>query len=78
MSRPPGRAKGFGKSVQAAQLDRGRPQDELAEKANVARPTVSRVELGENPLMRIMRLFRIYSALMTSLSPPEWINDRKM
>lgn len=55
MSRPPGRAKGFGKSVQAARLERGWSQDELAEKAGVSRPTVSRVELGHEPSMRTAR-----------------------
>ncbi len=55
MSRPPGRAKGFGKSVQAARLEKGWSQEKLAEKAGVSRPTVSRVELGEEPSMRTAR-----------------------
>lgn len=55
MSRPPGAAKGFGKSVQTKRLERGWSQDELAENAGVSRPTVSRVELGHEPSMRTAR-----------------------
>ena len=55
MSRPPGQARGFGKSVQTARLERGWSQDELAKKADVSRPTVSRVERGDDPSMRTMR-----------------------
>lgn len=55
MSRPPGEAKGFGKAVQTARLERGWSQTQLAKKAGVSRPTVSRVELGEEPSMRTAR-----------------------
>lgn len=65
MSRAPGRAKGFGKTVQAARLDRGWSQDELASKANLSRPTVSRVERGEDPSMRTMR--KLAAALSLSV-----------
>ena len=65
MSRPPGQARGFGKSVQAARLERGWSQDELAEKAGVSRPTVSRVELGQEPSMRTAR--RLATALGLSV-----------
>lgn len=55
MSRPPGKAHGFGEAVQAARLERGWSQSELAEHAGVSRPTVSRVELGDDPSMRTAR-----------------------
>lgn len=61
MSRPPGKAQGFGKSVQTARLDRGWSQSKLATQAGVSRPTVSRVELGEEPSMRTVR--KLASAL---------------
>lgn len=41
--------------MQAARLKQGWSQDELAEKAGVSRPTVSRVELGQEPSMRTAR-----------------------
>lgn len=55
MSRPPAEAKGFGKRVQTTRLERGWSQDELAEQADLSRPTVSRVERGEDPSMRTAR-----------------------
>lgn len=52
MSRPPGEARGIGKIVQAARLEHGWSQAELARAARLSRPTVSRVERGENPSMK--------------------------
>lgn len=65
MSRPPGQARGVGKAVQAARLERGWSQSELAEEAGVSRPTVSRIELGEEPSMRTAR--RLAAALGLTL-----------
>jgi transcriptional regulator with XRE-family HTH domain len=41
--------------VQGARLERGWSQSELAAEAGVSRPTVSRVELGDEPSMRTVR-----------------------
>ena len=61
MSRPPGEARGFGKTVQTARLERGWSQTQLAEQAGISRPTISRIELGEEPSMRTAR--RLVNAL---------------
>lgn len=55
MSRLPGKARGFGKAVQTARLERGWSQSHLATEAGVSRPTVSRIELGNDPSMRTAR-----------------------
>lgn len=69
MGRPPGEARGFGASVQAARLARGWSQSELAVEAGVSRPTVSRVELGDEPSMRTAR--KLTSALGISMEVTE-------
>jgi len=48
MSRPPGEAKGLGKAIQRARLGQSWSQTELAAKAGVSRPTVARVEAGDD------------------------------
>ncbi|WP_230117354.1 helix-turn-helix transcriptional regulator [Arthrobacter sp. Bi83] len=71
MSRSPGKAKGFGRAIQAARLDRGWSQEQLAEEAGVSRPTVSRVELGDDPSMRTARKLAKALGLTLNLSSPE-------
>ncbi|WP_446740428.1 helix-turn-helix transcriptional regulator [Nesterenkonia sp. AY15] len=71
MSRPPGNAKGFGRVVQAARLDRGWSQEQLAESAGVSRPTVSRVELGEEPSMRTAKKLATALGLTLNLRAAE-------
>ena len=51
MSRPPGEAKGFGKTVQAARLKREWSQTRLAEEAGLSRPTICRIERGDDVSM---------------------------
>lgn len=48
MSRSPNPAKGIGKDVRQAREGRGWSQHELAAAASVSRPTIARVEGGEN------------------------------
>ncbi|MEV8183399.1 helix-turn-helix transcriptional regulator [Specibacter sp. NPDC078692] len=48
MSRKPGEAKGFGTAIQAARLDKGWSQTTLGEKAGVSRPTIARIERGDD------------------------------
>lgn len=48
MSRPPGEARGLGQVVQSVRLARGWTQHELAMEAGISRPTVARVERGDN------------------------------
>ncbi|MCZ4541279.1 helix-turn-helix transcriptional regulator [Dietzia kunjamensis] len=55
MSRPPGKAHGFGAAVQSARLQRGWSQSKAAQAAGLSRPTVSRIELGDPPSMRTAR-----------------------
>lgn len=55
MGKPPGEARGFGKVVQTTRLECGWSQSELAAQAGVSRPTVSRIELGDEPSMRTAR-----------------------
>ena len=69
MSRPPGEAQGFGKDIQAARLERGWSQSELASRAGLSRPTISRVEHGEEPSMRTAR--RLAETLDLSIILPE-------
>ncbi|WP_396599718.1 helix-turn-helix domain-containing protein [Frigoribacterium sp. R86507] len=55
MSRPPGEAHGLGKAIQTARVERGWSQTELSLHAGVSRPTISRVELGEEPSIKTLR-----------------------
>lgn len=71
MSRPPGEARGFGKTVQAARLERGWSQTQLADQAGVSRPTVSRIELGEEPSMRTARRLMNALDLTVELAPDD-------
>lgn len=54
--------------MQTARLERGWSQDELAEKADVSRPTVSRVERGDDPSMRTMRKLAIALGLSVAIT----------
>ncbi len=71
MSRPPGEANGLGKIVQAARLERGWSQTELAREAGLSRPTVSRVERGGDPSMETTRRLAEALGLLITL-PPEF------
>lgn len=54
MSRPPGKAKGMGVAIQRARLERGWSQVELGRQASLSRPTIARVERGEQPSVRTL------------------------
>ncbi|AWB95361.1 transcriptional regulator [Agromyces badenianii] len=74
MSRPPGEARGLGKSIQASRLERGWSQTELAMRAGVSRPTISRVELGEEAstrtLHRLVEVLNLVLDVRKNDSPP--------
>lgn len=52
MSRPSGEAKGLGKTIQQARLAHGWSQIELGKRAQLSRPTIARVERGDQGSMR--------------------------
>lgn len=69
MSRPPGEAKGFGKTVQAARLKREWSQTKLAEEAGLSRPTIARIERGDDVSMATIRKVATPLGLTVELKP---------
>ncbi|WP_200331190.1 helix-turn-helix transcriptional regulator [Leucobacter sp. L43] len=69
MSRAPGEARGFGKTVQTARLGHGWSQGDLAKQAGVSRPTVSRIELGQEPSVKTLRRIADALGLVVEVKP---------
>ncbi|WP_442576094.1 helix-turn-helix domain-containing protein [Microbacterium sp. F51-2R] len=65
MSRTPNPSKGVGAQIRDARESRGWTQQVLAEKANVSRPTIARVETGNNISTRTLE--RVAHALGLNL-----------
>lgn len=67
--------RSLGRRMRALRTSRGLTQQEAADRADLARSTVSEVERGENPTLHtVVRLLRVYgrlAALETFIPEPE-------